>query len=353
MKLELIDRVRENDILGKSILTNDGGILLRAGIRLTTRYISKLKQLGVLYIYIEDERLDDVMVEDDNLLKFKRLAMKSMLKTINNLHTVGNGNVKDAIRTVEDIVEYIIECGDVNKSLYDIQTYDNYTYMHCIDTCIMTTFLGMTMNYNEKELKELAIAGVLHDVGKIKIPSKIINKKGRLTEEECSEIKKHPIYGKEILEKNMSIPNTVIKAVEQHHERVDGKGYPYGLNGNEIFKYGKVICICDVYDAVSNDRSYRKKFKPNDAYELVLAGSGNIFDENMVMSFKNTFAIYPLGCCVKLSNNTEGYVIRQNRGFPDRPIVRVMHDYESEKKACNFYEMDLLKRFDIVIEGVV
>lgn len=352
MRLEFINRVKENDVLGKSILTNDGSVLLRAGIALTELYISRLKKLGVLYVYVEDDRLDDVMVEDERLVKLKQVAMKNMDKIIKNIHAVNKIETRNSLRIVENLVEYIIDAGDVNKSLYDIKTYDNYTYVHCLDTGIMSAFLGLSMHFSESELKDLGKAAILHDIGKTKVSFKIINKKGPLTDEEFLEIKKHPVYGREILEKNIQISQEILKAVEQHHERVDGKGYPYGLLGNQISKYGKIVSICDVYDAISNDRSYRKKFSPNEAYELILAGSGTMFDEKMAKSFKDTFAIYPLGCCVRLSSNVEGYVVRQNKGFPDRPIIRVLYDSET-KKPVPFYEIDLMKELTITIQEVV
>lgn len=352
MRLEFIDRVKENDILGKSILTNEGNVLLRSGVKLTNQYIKNLRKLGVLYVYIEDDRLDDIDIEDERLCSLKQQTMKNMNKIIKNLNNANKKEAKNSLRIVENLVEYIIESGDINKSLYDIKTYDNYTYVHCIDTGIMATFLGEGMGFDLDELIELGKGAILHDIGKIKIPSKIINKKGKLTEEEFLEIKNHPIYGKEILVKNMYISDVVIDAVEQHHEKIDGSGYPYGLKGNQISKFGKVVCICDVYDAVSNDRSYRKKFSPNEAYELILGGSGSMFDEKIVMKFKETFAIYPLGSCVRLSNEVEGYVVRQNKGFPDRPVIRVLYDSET-REPIQFYEIDLLEHLDIVIESIV
>lgn len=352
MRLEFINRVKEDDVLGKSILSNDGKILLRAGVRLSGAYINKLKELSVFYVYVEDDRLDDVMVEDERLTELKQITMKSMSNIIKNIHRCSSKNLKESLNVVEDMIGYVIELGDVNKSLYDIQTYDNYTYVHSLDTCIMAAFLGMSTGLKEWELKELGIGAILHDVGKTRVSNKIVNKQGRLTEEEFNEIKKHTIYGGEILRKNITIPDSVISIVEQHHERIDGKGYPYGLENGQISKFAKVVCICDVYDAVSNDRCYRKKFSPNDAYELILAGTGTSFDPNMIRYFKNTFAIYPLGCCVQLSNGEHGYVIRQNGGFPDRPVIRILADI-LDKTSRQFYEMDLLKNSNIVIENIV
>lgn len=352
MRLEFINRVKENDILGKNIFTNDGGILLRAGVKLTNQYIKKLTELGVLYLYIEDDNLEDIQIEDKHLQEMKQVTIKRMNEIVNSVHQCGYKKAKDSLKVIENLMEYIICDGDVNKSLYDIKTYDNYTYVHCVDTGIMSGFLGLSLNLNEYELKELGKGAILHDIGKTKISNKIINKKGSLTEKEFREIKKHPIYGKNILKKCFAISDIILDVVEQHHERVDGTGYPYGLKGNCITKYGKIACICDVYDALSSDRSYRKKAAPNEAYEFILSQSGRMFDPDIVKKFKDTFAIYPLGCCVLLSDGTEGYVVKQNKGFPDRPIIRVIYDVAT-KNPIPYYEIDLLKKLDVTIISVV
>jgi HD-GYP domain-containing protein (c-di-GMP phosphodiesterase class II) len=352
MRLEFIDRIKDSEVLGRNILTNDGKILLRSGVKLNNRYVGKLKELGVFFIYVEDDRLDDIATEDERLGELKQTTLKNMSRIMKNVYSCNSREVKDSLNIVEDMVDYIISMGDVNTSLYDIRTYDNYTYVHSLDTCIMSSFLGLSNGFNESELKELAIGAILHDIGKVKIDNKIITKCGALTDEEFLEIRRHPIYGEEILSRNVRISDNAIKAVIQHHERVDGRGYPYKLADKEISKFGKIVCICDVYDAVSNDRVYRKKFSPNEAYELILAGSGTAFDSAMVQNFRETFAVYPLSCCVRLSNSVEGYVIRQNKNFPDRPVIRVLYDSET-KAPIPFFEIDLLEHLSLVIEAIV
>jgi putative nucleotidyltransferase with HDIG domain len=352
MRLEFIDKVKVDEILGKNIFTNDGNILLKAGVSLTSNYLKKLKELGVFYIYIDDKRLEDVYVEDTALEVIKQQAIKNISTIVKNINNGHREKTKKSIDLVEDMVDHIIELGDVNKSLYDIKTYDNYTYVHCIDTGIMATFLGLAMNCKEMELKDLAVGAILHDIGKTKVSRKIICKEGKLTDDEFREIKRHPIYGKEMLEKEYSISHKAIKAIEQHHERIDGKGYPYGLKDKEISKFGKIISVCDVYDAVSNDRTYRKKFTPNEAYELIMAGAGRSFDMEVINNFKRTFAVYPLGSCIKLSNKVEGYVIKQNSNYPDRPIIRVLYDSES-REPIPFYEIDLLQNINLTVESIV
>lgn len=352
MRLEFLDRLSGSEVLGKSILSKDGKVLLRAGVELNSVYIDKLKDIGVFYVYIEDNRLEDVLVEDDKLTELKQSAMKNMPRIIKNVSECNRKGVKDSISIVEEMVDYIIDMGDVNKSLFDIQTYDNYTYIHSLDTSISSSFLGLTAGLDVYKLKELALGAILHDIGKTKINYAIINKDGPLTDEEFFEIKKHPLYGGKILRKNIRISDEVLSAVEQHHERIDGRGYPYGLAGNQISKYGKIVSICDVYDAVSNDRVYRKKFRPNEAYELILSGSGTIFDTDYVQDFRSTFSVYPLGCCVRLSDSTEGYVVKQNKNYPDRPIIRVLYDSET-REPVPFYEINLLENTNLVVEAVV
>lgn len=352
MRLEFIDRLKEKEVLGKSILDNEGKILLRAGVTLTEIYIKKLKQLGVYYVYVEDSRLDDLPGEDSFFMELKQHTMKSMNKVFRNISHLKREDMKSSIASVEQLVEHIIETKNVSEGLFDIRTYDNYTFVHCLDTCIMSTTLGLSLNLKESKLIEIGISSILHDIGKVKLPIKIINKAGPLTAEEYLEVKKHPLYGADILNSYMNISKEVIEGVAQHHERVDGLGYPYGIKGNSISILAKIVSVCDTYDAVSNDRIYRRKFSPSDAYELIMAGSGSLFDENMVVGFKSSFSIYPLGSCVKLSDGTEGYVVRQNKNFPDRPILRVLYDYKTREPIPS-YEVDLLSYPYITVSSMI
>lgn len=350
MRLECINNIKENEILAQSILDNNGEVLLKSGVTLTQNYICKLRKLGVYYIYIEDDRLCNIRPEDREFTELKQSTIKSLSDTIKNISFTNDKEIKKSMEKIECLVDYILDNQDINKCICDIKTYDNYTYIHCLDTSIMATFLALSLNIEKSKIKELAIGSILHDVGKTRVPYNIINKRGKLTEEEFKEVKKHPIYGKEILQKRFRMSDIILNTVIQHHERVDGTGYPYGLTGDDISKYGKIIAICDVYDAVSTNRSYRKKFSHKDAYEFILSGSGSSFDSHIVNKFKNTFSVYPLGVKLKLSNNIEGYVCAQNKGFPDRPVIRVFNDQSGES---HLEELDLLKLDNVDILGAI
>lgn len=350
MRLSLVRSLKDNEILAKNVLSYDGKILLKRGTKITREYISMLIQRSVFFVYVEDELLDDIF-EDTHLSNLKELTLQNIPSIFNDVITCNISGVKESMNTINNLIDYIIKQGCVNTNLYEIKNYDNYTYIHCVDTCIMATFLGTNMDYNKTQLRLLGLAAFFHDIGKTKIPSSIINKKDKLTNKEFEQIKLHPFYGKEILSKLDHMPSSVIDGVAQHHEKFDGTGYPFGLKGTEISEFARIISICDVFTAVSANRSYRSRFNPNNAYELILSSSNTHFDKKIVKMFRNTFSVYPLGCCVKLSNGLEGFVVKQNQYFPDRPILRIT--YDKNKNKITPYEINLLSNTNITIISVV
>jgi putative nucleotidyltransferase with HDIG domain len=351
MKLTFVSNLEGTEILAKNILSDDGKTLLKAGTKLTKEFIGKLKNYGIFFVYINHDMLGDI-TDDKKLNELKEEALKTLPNIFNDLINRDEKNLKNSLLVVGNLVDHIIETGNININLYEVKTYDNYTYIHSVDTCIMASFIGMSINLNKNELKELAVAAILHDIGKTKISNEIINKKTPLTNAEFFEIKKHTIYGEKILRTSNTLSDCIIKSVLQHHERIDGKGYPYGITGNLIHKFTKIISISDVYTAVSANRSYRDRFTPSEAYELILSGSGTMFDSELVSNFRKTFAIYPLGCCIRLSNGMEGFVVKQNKYFPDKPIVRIIYDSQTSN-PLPYYEIDLLTNLNLVIESVV
>lgn len=347
MKLVFVKDLLANSIVAKNVLNSEGKILISEGIKLTRTLINLLKRNHVLFIYIEDKLLGDVKT-DEVLDELKEKSIQEMPKIFNEIVSGNYIDSKAALVNVENLVDHIISEGVVNTNLFEVRTFDDYTYIHSVDTCIMATFLGLALGYNEERLKSLSIAAVLHDIGKTKIKLEIINKKSQLTKYEFEEIKNHTLYGRDILN-NMGIFNDeIINGVAQHHERIDGKGYPFKLKGDQICEFGRIISVCDVFTAVSANRSYRPRFDPKEAYELVISGAGTMFDSNIVQEFRNTFFVYPLGFYVKLSNGLSGYVVKQNKFFPDRPVVRIV-----KGNSNKYYEVNLVDNPNIVILDII
>ncbi|URZ02141.1 HD-GYP domain-containing protein [Clostridium felsineum] len=351
MKIVFLKDLETNETIAKDIYDEEGRLLIATGTKVSKGTISFLKKNNVFLVHVEDEKLSDIKV-DRKMQKLKAKTLNKMPLIFNNILTGEYENTKEAMETVDELVDYVVEKGTINTNLYEVKLYDDYTYVHCLDTGIMAAFLGMSMGLTTAEVKELSISAMLHDIGKTKISNAIINKKSKLSDNEYEEMKKHPGFGRDILKNIGILSEKVVAGVYQHHERYDGNGYPEGIKGDEISLFGKLISICDVFTAVSANRSYRNRFKPNEAYELILASAGTMFDPKLVVDFKNTFFIYPLGSCVRLSNGIEGYVVKQNKGFPDRPIIRVIYGKTKEEEITP-YEIDLLQHNDIIIDEVI
>ncbi|WP_035293399.1 HD-GYP domain-containing protein [Clostridium sp. KNHs214] len=352
MRLEFIKNLSGKEVLARSIFSSDGSVLLKKGIRLTLNYIRQLEANGIYLVYIKDDRFPDIDTKENKEIdKLKSSSLNEMPLLFQNILSGSKTQIQESLRNIENIINYISEEKNVNTNLYEVKLYDDYTYIHSLNTGIMATYLGVKLGWNKEEVKKLGICGILHDIGKTKIPNSIINKKGVLTKNELNIIKKHPIFGGEILRSKGIFSEDIILGVLQHHEKVSGTGYPFGLKGDEICDYAKIISICDVFTAVSSNRSYRNRFSPNEAYELILSNSGIMFETKYVEKFRQCFAIYPLGCKLVLSNGLEGYVVGQNENFPDRPIIRVTCG-ESKKNNVYTYDMNLLDNPSITIVDV-
>lgn len=347
MKLAFLKDLIGNEVLAKDIITAYGKILLKKGITLTSNVRNKIESQGIFFVYVEDDNLNDI-VDNTEIFELKKNVLQVLPNMFSDLIELNKESLNSSLSLVDDLINYIQEENYINLNLYEVKMYDDYTYAHSVDTGIMSIFLGANMNLPKDKLRELALAALFHDIGKTKIPNTIINKPSRLTPREFEEIKLHPTYGREILSKNTDFSDIIINSVATHHEKYDGTGYPLGLKDKEIPEFGKIISVCDVYTAITADRCYRKKFAPREAYEFILAQTYTSFNPDIIKLFRDTFAVYPLGCPVTLSNGLFGYVVKQNKGFPDKPVVRVVKTKENENITP--YDINLEKVLNVIIE---
>ena len=351
MRLVNLANVKPGDELAQNIISKEGKILLKCGISLTQVYIDKLLKLGINLVYIKDKNLEDIEGVDPKFMKLKTDVMQSFSKVFSNSQ-YSSIKIDDTESVVKEMIDYLQENKNINSSyLTELKTHDNYTYVHSLNTSVISLYFGVKKGFNKNMLLDLGIGTILHDMGKIKVPINILNKKGKLTDKEFEEMKKHPVYGYEMLKNLKGINERAKKIVLEHHERIDGTGYPFGKTGDKISYYAKVACISDVYDALISDRVYRKGFPPHEAYEIILMNSGRMLDEELVGIFKKSFSMYPLGVEVVLNNNFKGFVVGHNEGFPDRPIVRIVKN--DEGKEIIPVDVNLLEILNISIKSVV
>ena len=380
-------RVRLQDIepgmiLGKAIYGDNYEVLLNKGVILTEGFIERLKSRGFIKVYVDDKETEDLIIKDPISEKIRIMATKDILKTYEVTQTA---LVNIEAETAESIIKSINNpkfkrtfqespafqqlCKDINNfveevmnedilsGLNSIKSFDNYTFEHTVDTAILSLIIAKKLSLDKDKLKQIALGVFVHDIGKIFIDEKIINKPGKLTEEEYAKVKQHTTFGYELLKDVETIGIASKHIPYQHHERQDGKGYPRGLKGNNKLDFGsinyteydKLIMIAEIagladfYDACISDRPYRQGLPPDLVYELVKNGAGSQFNKELVYCFLEVIPKYPVGAEIKIKNGIfkdyTGVVLALNTKQLSRPKVKILCD--AKKNKIKPFEIDL------------
>ena len=353
--------LRRGMICAKKILGKNGELLLNKGAVIHQTYIYRIRELGFAGIYIEDDYSEgiefvDIISETQRANSVR--AVKDLFSCINN----NQGNIKAKMqmlhKTVEDIVKTVIDNKDTNVNLLDLKIFDDYTYYHCVNVGVLSILMATRMKMAPSRIHHLGMAAMLHDIGKVFINKNILNKAGLLSDYEFEEMKSHSSRGFEYLRMGYnSFSSECLRAVLEHHERVDGKGYPEGKKSKDISQFAKIISLVDVFDALTSDRPYRPAVPPSDAIEYIMAESNKAFDPVLTHVFLSCIMPYSPGSTVQLSNGWVGIVVKNYYEASLRPIVRIIrHQTKELPEDAAFvpYDLDLFKdrdKFDITVIG--
>lgn len=238
---------------------------------------------------------------------------------------------KEIVQIVEDIVDKFIIRPEIFLSLVNNfalrEIVGDYLYPHSVNVSILAANLGFALGYNKSEVIDLCACSLIHDIGMLKISKQIIDKPAKLSEEEFTEIKRHPVYGLAFLLKIKDSPKITADVVYQHHENKDGTGYPEGKKGDEISEFAKIAAIAEVFEAMTHPRPYRtERILPFAAVKMMIQEDEAKFDQKMLKAFLNYITFYPINSFVMLNNNEIGRVIGINNLSPMRPIVEIVFD---------------------------
>lgn len=346
MRLVSLSMIKPEMVLGKSIYYRDCLVLKEGTINLE-RYVSRLQNLGIDYIYIEDGYSQGIEIPDVVSEETRQMCKQVLRHTMEEFAAKTVIDVQEISTAINNIIEEILANPDVLVSLNDIGATDEYTFTHSVSTTVYSLIIGNKLGYTRPTLEKLAIGALLHDMGKIFLDLKILNKEGKLDNEEYEHVKQHTVLGYEALKRcsNLTELSRIISLY--HHERMNGEGYPTGTPAGELHEFIRIVAIADVYDALVSDRRYRKKWSSNQAVNYLVEHAETQFDLKLVSALIKQIAIYPNGSMVRLSDQRIGIVKEQNKNFPLRPIVRVISD-ESGNDVQN-YEIDLMEILSVTI----
>lgn len=355
MRLVSTHSLGSGEKIGKPITNDQGQILVQEGMRLTAKMIDRLKKLNITFIYIEDEESagieptstlsDKTKVEAIHDIKhaFGALGEESALSKSFILDRLG----KNFKQTVKGILLDVRDSNEAISLLSDSIGHDRYTFYHSLNVAIYSIAMARELKLSEEEQMTVGIGALLHDIGKTEISARILQKPDKLSIEEMNEIKKHPEIGYNILRKCFEISTMSAHCAFQHHERIDGKGYPRGIKGNDIHRYAKIIAIADVFGAVTSNRVYSKAILPHEGMELMFAGAGTQFELKVIQAFRRTVAIYPVGLTIILNDGRKALVVQQHKLNSERPMVRIIE--ENGVKVSRPYYVDLNKELTMTV----
>lgn len=233
-------------------------------------------------------------------------------------------DVAGAKKVVADTVDSILRNPDALACLIQMKKRDEYTALHSLRVSVLALTFGRHLDFSREHLELLGLGGLMHDIGKMKVPTEILNKPGRLTPEEYEIVKQHVPLGVEILEAMPEIPRASIEVARSHHERYAGHGYANGLKGDNIGLFGSIGAIVDCYDALTSDRIYHTGMPSYDALSLMYAGRRQDFHPELVEQFIQCMGIFPIGSVVELSTGGVGVVVSVNRKRRLRPRVALV-----------------------------
>lgn len=347
MKRCKVDNLTGTEILAKDVFTPEYQVLLSVGMPLKQEYIEKLRELEIKEVYIEDDEpyTKSVVILKQEVEESFKFKVRSILEKHTYSHTE---KLEELCQMADRIITNILEEDKVVEQIYDLKERSSDIYDHSISICSLATIVALRMELPQRTVHDIGVSCLLHDLGLRYISIDYADRDlEELSEVECAEYKKHPIYGYSALRGENWISNESKNMILYHHERIDGSGYP--LKTTDISEECRIVQVCDAFDEMICGIGC-KSVKVHKAVEYLKKNRNIKFDGKIVDIFLEFTAVYPAGSRVKTSKSETGVVLYQNREFPDRPVLRIIKDKDGKNVDR---VMDLAENKSVYIETVL
>ena len=310
MRYVTFKNLKPGMVLGRNLIGDNGAMLAKAGVAVSDAIIRRVSDMGLQGLYIEDPLFCDIVVEDIVPEKLRSMGIEALKK----------GDYNSCVNIAKSLALEVKSRSSYSIDLIDLKSYKNYEYYHSLSVCVYSICMGYAMKMRDEQIDNLAVAGILHDIGKFDVKRRVLNSKALYNEKQMDEMMKHPMYSYEELKDNPYVTSVSRNSILFHHENIDGSGY-YNISGEKLGIFPKILRVVDTYDALTATRRHRAAFSPADAFRNIVGDAGKIFDYEVVKTFVSTFPMYPKGITVKLADGTMGVVTGQTED-EERPIIR-------------------------------
>lgn len=320
----LVSRCKVGTILAEDVNTYHDIALVVKDAVLNQYILDRLMDIGVLYIWIYSSDELEAKVTFENKKQVETSYVEAVLvikQVLRELSSGGKLNYLKITQLSELVYGSINDSVNVIKCLNNIRDKDEYTYTHCVNVAFYSMLIAKWLTLPKENIAEVIQAGLLHDIGKVLVSDEILNKRGKLSELELDIMQRHSLIGYFSIKSITEISQPIKEAVLSHHERVDGSGYPYGLRGDEISLYAKIIAIADVYDAMTQDRVYKKGVNPFAAFEMFQTLGMETFDIHVLNVFLKNIAVNFTGLNVIMENGERGEIVYVPPYEITKPII--------------------------------
>lgn len=362
MRVTEISRSLIGEKLGECIYSDTGHLLLSKGVLLNEVLIEKIIRNKILYVYIDDEISEGIEINsiiDEELMIQSIHIVKQILSHAIKDNTRYNKNKnmisEEDIQEARDVIINLIKALDIPDiemyTIVELMGTDMYKYRHCVNVAILTILTCKSLDYNNKIIKKIALGALLHDIGKSIIGDIFTNKVEELSEEEIIKIHTHTQEGYDWIKHDITLSGYTKQTVRLHHEKLDGSGYPLQLKGDKIPDYIRVVTICDMFDAMTSDRSYKKRIPVYLALDALMFETVYKLDLRILKIFMENICVYPNGTGVRLSDGRFAIIAKYNNNYPRRPKIRVFNN--SKDNTVNYENIDLMNYRTLFISETV
>lgn len=326
MRFVPISRLKPGEIVARAIYGYNGIALLMPGAVLSGFEIRRLAALGFPGVYVRDP--DSIVPDVPDVISdaTRSAAVNRLWHTFRDLEQGNRLQYAPLFDSIDDMLDEILTDSNVVVNLSDLRSHDGYTFGHSVNVAAMSLLIGYDLGLSIDQLRTLGLGALLHDIGKIGIPGETLRQRGPLNDDQWCLIQEHPRLGFDILRHYYEFSLAIAHIAYQHHERLDGSGYPRGLKGDAIHRYARIVAVVDIYDAMRSERVYRPGVPVHKVLEQVKRGRGTKFAPEVVDSLLRRVAPYPVGTTVRLSTGEVGVVTEVPPGARDRPTVTVLLD---------------------------